>query len=404
MSIAFKTVFFVGLFLLPLIVWTYSPTPFEVPRVWFLQRWVEVLAIICLFNLRRVENKPNTVLLVLPLLYLAASLYSSWQGVDWDKSLLGNFYRADGLLTLSHLVVLVIILALIWKREWQKTLAMVLTISSALLALWALDESVNLHLLKNLADPQFGGAVGASFGQPNFLAGYLLVTLPFSLYLYAQTHMRAVKTLVRLAIVFALLGIFLTMSWGGILGLLVLSLIYFSLSRYRLALKVGLGAVLVIVLAASLFYWAVSRPKFIPGRGEEFLHPESRVRIINNAVEAIRQKPLFGWGIANFDYAFGSNPKDVHYGSDVYVDKAHSIILENLVTTGAVGTTTYLLLVISLLFVLLKRLRSKVEANWHKALFASFLLYLVHSQTNVISINEELIFWLIAGILASRTT
>jgi hypothetical protein len=39
-----------------------------------------------------------------------------------------------------------------------------------------------------------------------------------------------------------------------------------------------------------------------------------------------------------------------------------------------------------------------IDIAWYRMLLASFLLYLFHSQTNVISISEEVIFWLILGI------
>lgn len=77
---------------------------------------------------------------------------------------------------------------------------------------------------------------------------------------------------------------------------------------------------------------------------------------------------------------------------DVYVDKAHSNLLEILVTTGIFGFLIFL----AIIFRALDQLFGK------KVLLVVFLLFLFHSQTNVISINEELIFWLILGIVGSQ--
>lgn len=396
----FKIVFFAGVFLLPFVVWVYSPTPFEVPRVWLFQRWVELLAVLGVFSLKQIKNKPNFLLLCLGIIFLAVSVWSSWQGVDWPKSIKGNYYRADGLITLFHFIVFVFVTALFWRNNWKKLLSLIVFSSALLVSLWALDESVNINFLGNLSLPDFAGAVGASFGQPNFLAGYLLIALPFGLFSYLQAERKLVKFLLRMGLVLQALAIFLTMSWGGILGLVLLILLYFLFLQIRLALKISFAMILFLVLLGSLFYYSQTRPKFVVGHRLAEVHPQSRVRIVNNALYAFTQKPLFGWGWANFDYAFEGNPQDVRYGYDVYVDKAHSILLEVLTTSGIVGFLSYLSVFATLLMLLFLRMKRETNVFWHRTLFIALVLYFFHSQTNVISVNEEFFFWLITGIMA----
>ncbi|TSC89454.1 MAG: Uncharacterized protein G01um10145_611 [Microgenomates group bacterium Gr01-1014_5] len=396
-----KITFFSGIFLLPFIVWPASPTPFEVPRVWVFSRWVELLVFLLVFNLGKIQNKPNVWLLFLTLAFFLIEAGASWFGVDWTKSLIGNYYRADGLITLLHSVILVFFLALFWTKSYSRTLAYVFLFSSALVSFWALDEFISLHFLRNLSIPNFSGAVGASFGQPNFLSGYLLVGLPFSFYAYTLNS-GGFRALVRIGIILQVLAVFLTMSWGGILGLILLLLFYFLLSGKKLAVKISLGLVLSLTLAGALFYYAQSRPKFVAGFQEIALHPQSRERIIKNTLYAFNLKPFAGWGRSNFDYAFTANPNDTRYGSDVYVDRAHSVLAETAISSGVIGLTAYLSLAIFALVLILVRLRKGKDTGWNKALLISLLLYLFHSQTNVISINEEFFFWLIAGIVASN--
>ena len=400
-SNSLKITFFSGIFLLPFVVWPASPTPFEVPRVWVFSRWVEILVLLSIFNLGKIQNKPNTWILLFALAFFLIEAGASWFGVDWTKSIFGNYYRADGLITLLHAVILVFFLALFWTKSYSRTLAYVFLFSSALVSFWALDEFISLHFLKNLSIPNFSGAVGASFGQPNFLAGYLLVGLPFSLYAYTLKS-GTFRVLVRIGIILQILAIFLTMSWGGILGLILLLLFYFLLSGKKLVVKISLAFVLLFIMGGALFYYAQSRPKFVAGHQEIALHPQSRERIVNNALYAFNLKPFAGWGRSNFDYAFTANPNDTRYGSDVYVDRAHSVLAETAISSGVIGFTTYLSLAVFALGLIIVRLRKGKDASWNKTLLISLLLYLFHSQTNVISAQEELFFWLIAGIAASN--
>ena len=400
-SNSLKITFFSGIFLLPFVVWPASPTPFEVPRVWVFSRWVEILVLLSIFNLGKIQNKPNTWILLFALAFFLIEAGASWFGVDWTKSIFGNYYRADGLITILHAVILVFFLALFWTKSYSRTLAYVFLFSSALVSFWALDEFISLHFLKNLSIPNFSGAVGASFGQPNFLAGYLLVGLPFSLYAYTLKS-GTFRVLVRIGIILQILAIFLTMSWGGILGLILLLLFYFLLSGKKLVVKISLAFVLLFIMGGALFYYAQSRPKFVAGHQEIALHPQSRERIVNNALYAFNLKPFAGWGRSNFDYAFTANPNDTRYGSDVYVDRAHSVLAETAISSGVIGFTTYLSLAVFALGLIIVRLRKGKDISWNKTLLISLLLYLFHSQTNVISAQEELFFWLIAGIAASN--
>ena len=400
-SNSLKITFFTGIFLLPFIVWPASPTPFEVPRVWVFSRWVEILVLLSIFNLGKIQNKPNTWILLFALAFFLIEAGASWFGVDWTKSIFGNYYRADGLITLLHAVILVFFLALFWTKSYSRTLAYVFLFSSALVSFWALDEFISLHFLKNLSIPNFSGAVGASFGQPNFLAGYLLVGLPFSLYAYTLKS-GTFRVLVRIGIILQILAIFLTMSWGGILGLILLLLFYFLLSGKKLVVKISLAFVLLFIMGGALFYYAQSRPKFVAGHQEIALHPQSRERIVNNALYAFNLKPFAGWGRSNFDYAFTANPNDTRYGSDVYVDRAHSELAETAISSGATGLAAYFSFVVLLLGLIIVRIRKGKDISWNKTLLISLLLYLFHSQTNVISAQEELFFWLIAGIAASN--
>jgi len=67
-------------------------------------------------------------------------------------------------------------------------------------------------------------------------------------------------------------------------------------------------------------------------------------------------------------------------------------LLEILVTTGFFGLVSYLFILSRGFANLFKR-----RGDFSKILLLSLVLFVFHSQTNVISIAEELIFWFILG-------
>jgi hypothetical protein len=89
----------------------------------------------------------------------------------------------------------------------------------------------------------------------------------------------------------------------------------------------------------------------------------------------------------------------VKFDPDIYADKAHSNLLEILVTTGLVGFVIYLLLIVKTV----NNLAMNKEV-FSKILLLSLVLYIFHSQTNVISISEEVVFWLIIGVASKKIT
>lgn len=389
-----QTVFFAGLFLLPFVHWPKSPIPFETPRVLFFQRWVEILGLVGVIRLingggKEVKEKTSR-LVYLILIFVLVAVVSSLLGTDLAKSFWGNYYRGDGLLTLIHLIGLFCFLLLFWEKSWEGPLVATLAGGSIFLSLLVLVIGLKVWLFGI-----FGWGVwslkkeiGATFGQPNFLAGYLLVTLPF-VWGWFKEKRRAVG-IVGAGTAGVISAILLTQSRAGLLGVFLFFLfLLLSKGKKKLFLLVLIAAVGIIGVI-----WGIRKTG--EGRGEVMV-AESRSRIFTKGVLALGQRPAIGWGWANFDYAFEAINWPIKFEKDVYVDKAHSHLLEVLVTTGFLGLLSYLGIIAAALKLLYKN-RSRV---FYRTVGLSFLLFLFHSQTNVVSISEEMIFWLILGILAA---
>ncbi len=371
--------------------WPWAKVAYEVPKVWFFTRWVELLVVLAfLDSAAHIKTKKiNLWLLTILGVWTVIAVLASILGQDVAKSFAGNYYRVDGLTTLFHLLGFCLFVGLFWQESWKKLVSLAFVIGTTAVSGWIIVDAIKLFLFHQLSVANWNGALGGPFGQPVFLGGFLLVCLPFTLFLIA-TEKRLNKVYI-VALILQIIGIFLTRSLAPTLGILILFLLWWCLTKQKklywlISIIVGAAA-----LVAVMFYWWGSI------HPSQFIVAESRERIFTKLFLAVKQKPLLGYGWANVDYAFDSVIWPIKFNTDVYVDKAHSHLLESAVTTGLAGLAAYVLVLIGLGSVLVRRYLTN-KSVWNIALLCVFCMFVFHTQTNVISISEEIIFWLLLGI------
>ncbi len=384
-------IFISGLFISPFIFWPFSKIAFEIPKVNFINRWIELLSIFAILLIPKtlIKERFDKKILYFTGLFILISLLSSITGSNFSKSLVGNYYRNDGLLTLFHLVIFMLLTAILLNKVWIEKSIGAITLSAIALSFTSILSASALYLfnLKTLYLPDWQGAIGMNFGNPNFLAGFLLVTLPFNYYFSIKNKNLPGKVFFAAQII----AIFLTRAWSGVLGIIIFMLGIFIIKKNKK--MIYLLITLILVLGGYLIFYNNLLVK--PSAGT-FIG-ESRQRIFMKGLIAFTKKPILGYGVSNFDYAFQNAQWPIKINNDVYVDKAHSILLEVLTTTGIVGLTVYLLL-IGNVFNNIKNSQSPIA----KYLLLSFLLFIFHSQTNIISVSEELVFWFLVGVSIRR--
>ncbi len=376
----FKVSFFLGLCLLPFFWWPWTRISFEVPKVWLFWGWVDLLFLELLvlqpkLLKQRILDKGFLILVGAWLIWL---FLSSLMGANFSKSWWGNPFRLDGLMTVCHLIGLSLWVQLCWQKSWEKWLVAVLVGTSTLLSGWLVIN---------------GLATGLSFGQPNFLAGYLLVTLPWLLWAWHLQRNIKQRWAIGGVIGLQVVAIVLTQSFGSLLGVVLLGVSWLLLRYRRLGLSLLLAGIMVVFFLASS--WLYYRDQF---------NAESRDRILTQVISGSLKRPLSGWGWANVDYAFQAGQPPLPRQHDIYVDKAHSHLLEMWATTGLIGLVGY----VAIWWYLLSKLKtalnskplSKTKPNWWWiAVATTMVVFLFHTQTNIVSINEELLFWILVGII-----
>jgi len=359
--------------------WPSHAVPFEVPKVIFFQWMVRLLVIGMLISMvfKKHNWNPDNKISRVVVIFSIWLIFSALTGLDPLKSFAGNYYRSDGLITFFSLFGLAFGISYFWKPNYIIHLAETLYLTAIVLS------AITLY---KITSSGFGLGNAATFGNPVFLAGYLSVSLPFSLYL-AKVK---VSKIYYLGIFIQILAVLLIGAISSILTILLFAiLIVIFMIKKR---NIKYLAVFLLFLTALLItgFWLKDYYK----TNSQSLIAEGRARIFINGWEGFRQRPLTGYGFANFDYVFEKGSWPLKLNDDVYVDKAHSGMFEMLVTTGIPGFILYL----SLLYLIFKKLYIIKGDLWKFTLFSVALLYLFHSQTNVISITEEMLFWIVVGI------
>lgn len=362
-----KIIFFIGLFVSPFIFWPWAKIPYEIPRVWFVNRWMEILGVAAFLDLfgkkpLAVNSKIDGKLLGLVIGFFLWTVAASILGADFQKSIWGNYYRDDGLFTLAHLVGLFLFTALFWQQSWHKFTFQIIAVGSLAVSVMAIIGRT-------------------TFGQLNFLAGYLAVTLPF---IWETLQNRWSK----IAVILPIVAIGITKSWSGLIGIIIFFTYLDAKKLSRPIRLAAISAVGIMMMLTAVYFWhtRLSQPYW----SRPFV-PESRERIIRSVLNGAWQRPLTGWGWANIDYAFDADPWPMKFQPDIYLDKAHSTILEIFATTGVIGLAIYLLLI-----------GRAIWLSRRTVVFLPLVLYLFYSQTNVTSVAAEVVFWLTLGIATSH--
>lgn len=324
-------------------------------------------------------------LVVLILLLLISAISSA----DPARAIWGNPYRADGLVTLLILIGGSLSFALVFSSSWRSKLVNLGAFMHGLFVLPVLALLL-IQQVRFVGD----GVLWSEFslhelvfgylGNTNLAAGVMVVTLPLAMY-WMQQRVRGLWWLVGL--VASSSAILYTTSVGAILSLGVYGL--FMLGGV-LPRKIWIG-----VLVASCMFGVLVVAESMR---EQSISVEGRPRLFRTLGQAVLEKPLLGWGWAQVDQAFETIAAHENRTSDVYFDKAHSKLLEYLVVGGVMAGVLLVVLQLSVVREFWRSFVSQETANpfWRAALL-TLGIYIVHSQTNVISIYEELFFWLLVG-------
>lgn len=375
--------------------------PFIVPKIVLFRSLVILMlgAYICLLMIDWERFRPRlTPVTIVVLLFLLSFVVSTFVGVDWYRSFWDNHERMLGLFTIAHYALYYIILTSVIRglEEWRWMMRVFLGAGVVVMIIAIIQTYFDHELFLNRGAVS---RVSSTLGNSIYLSGYGLFLLFLGYFLAVKEQSKKTNLWFWYSCVGAGLGfwgIFLGGTRGALLGLVaglgVLFLSYIFGLKEHVRTKRYLIAILIFGICLLGIFYAFRHTEFvknIPAVGRlvntEISSKNPRVMAWGVAIDAWKEKPIFGWGPNNYYYAFNSHyrPEFLEYGwGETWFDNAHSVIMNTLAVQGIVGIFLYLgLYIIAIILLWRVYRRGYIDVHIASALTAFLIAHLVSLVT-----------------------
>ncbi len=365
---------------------------------------------------------PFYLLLSLLGIYFLATLFSQ----DILFSLWGSPYRSGGFVNFALYIILAILMFFVlkengWKKIW--IFSFIIGVLVCLIAVFQQSKIFDQFLIS------YEGRAPSTIGSPITLAIYLLLLCLPALSFGLKTKKMAGKLFYFFCFLFFLFtAIFITQTRAVFLGIAAGSVYFFAFYPFKkkwLAIGLKILTISLLILTVYTIYCVGtgSQSKFIEIIGKnqlinkammrfspKLLEEEPRFSVWKVASEAIKERPILGYGPENFNIGFdkfydSSLPYISHEWGSWY-DRAHNFIFEIAVTAGIPALLIYLAL-FGVLFWQLQKLKTAqrksaiISGNQNQILAhglqATFIGYFVANFFSFDSFSSYLISFLLIG-------
>ena len=317
-------------------------------------------------------------------LFILVIAIADAQGANPFKSFWSNYERMDGWVTIAHLFVYFVVASIVMNSEklWRRLFQLSLVISLYLSA-YGLLQIVGVTALGESGSTSAGlsARIDATFGNPIYLAVYMLFHVFIAALLWEQMRTTAAKgkrlwpsIFYGIVIVCDTLALFFSGTRGTMLGLAlgaaVTSLLIILLLKDK---KIRRTAVVVIagIVLLGVGVWFARDTAFVHKIGfldrlatisSDDTTIQSRVINMETALNGVKERPLFGWGQENYAIVFDKYYDPRMYANEPWFDRVHNIIFDWLVAGGIVGLLSYLSIFAATLWTLWRKSKDGVHA------------------------------------------
>jgi len=215
------------------------------------------------------------------------------------------------------------------------------TLVSCMVSLYAILQKFNIDIYS--WETNFGGRPGSTFGNPNFLAGYLGIMLPVSLSMYLHT-LNFLHLLATLTIFSSLL---FTETRGAWIACIV-SLVIFFVLAINITKKLKKHLIYIFIFLGICLLMGFP---FVVSRVKNFFNiddPSVKERIFKwvTAYEIFKHKPFLGTGLGNLKVHYAIYQAKVRKNINIPLrgtseSNVHNDYLQLLSETGILGITSY---------------------------------------------------------------
>lgn len=348
---------------------------------------------------------------ILLFIFLIVSLFFS---VDIASSWIGSYTRHEGLISWLFYGLWTILVALhlgegteVEKSIKIKRLFIVASVSGFLVSVYAILQLFGLDFVSWSEPAKLTGRAVSSFGQPNYLACWLLIIIPLSAYLFYTAKNNLGKIIWSLCFIVEISALLATGSRAAFLTFLAVSVLWIFwflakkniLSRRKIFIIIFSSLVVALLFATFL---AISNPN----RFQEFTDLKKgsasvRLELWKSGFNAFLQKPLLGYGLENqsevyvkyykVDWALYGNP-------NTYSDRAHNLILDTLLTGGIIGLGIFIYFLRWVYLNLFRAFKDDKNRTLAAFLLWSLTAYLVSLLFNFSVTVTNIYFWLIVAL------
>lgn len=363
-----------------------------------------------------IKNKLVVLLLILALLYILATIFS----LNPHFSFWGSPLRSGGSLNYILYIIFAILAFLIIKKEDWPKLWNFSFIIGALVTLVATAQKLNIF--SGFIIPRSDRAIGTIGGAP-FLALYLCL-LTFMALSFGIKSSGKKRYLYFASSAFFVFGVVLSGSRGAILAVIASLTFYILLYPSKKIKWIKIASIACLILLILIFIFLNSHPEIVEFlknnrlSGYAFFRIWSTVEPIFNikdfslynissaifkdrvsawiiSFEALKERPILGYGPENFSIAF-----DKYYDTSLpdfglgieWWDRAHNFIFDISVTTGIPALIAFLSL-FGLLFYKLQKNKNIIRHG----IQATLIAYLINNLFNFDVFSTYLLFFFIIG-------
>jgi oligosaccharide repeat unit polymerase len=365
----------------------------------------------CLSIINKDYRPRNSTLTLAVLAFTFIVGLADLTGLDPYNSFWSNYERMEGYITIIHLVVYFILVKSVLKTrsEWKIFLHMFM-LSGFLVSLYAIisppaipdPSKMTTHAIA------YGQRAYSTIGNPPFLASYLLLVFFVSLLLILNSKKNYQRYIYLIPLVLNIVVIYMTASRGALLSLMVgLTLFSFfcifgesrlytkKILKISAVFGISLIFILLIIVSSGDNFDYSERDNTI-SRFAGMLSDASVLTRINAwkmSLRAIKEKPVLGWGQENFIGIYTVNP--IHYVNEqIWLDRAHNIVLEWLVNAGILGLIAYAAIFATAIHVLRKSyINNIIGQKEYIAIVVTFSAYIMQNLFTFDTINTYVIFF-----------
>lgn len=404
----------------PLLFTFFNSELFELPKMYFV--YLITIIIVTLHLINWIRNQTplfQKSFLDIPLiLFLISQIICTFNSIDIHTSIYGYYSRLNGgLLSIISYLLLYWTLIPYLDDKFKSKIINFFLFSGFLVAIFGILEHFGID--KNLWVQDVQSRVFSTLGQPNWLAAYLVILLPFSLYKFLESKIFIYKTYFLFLTCCFYLGLLFTKSKSGIIaGLISLAIFFifnfFQNKKYRQPLIIVFSLLIIFSLLINSpikdkIFFTQPNQSTDGIDGQTFtlnITPSGDIRKIvwKGSFELFKKFPILGTGVETFAYSYyWTRPVEHNLTSewDFLYNKAHNEYLNYLSTTGLIGFITYLLIIIFVSTKLIKNIISKKDLL-SVAILSSYISILITNIAGFSVVVVSLFFFIIPSFLTTN--